>query len=254
MQQIQVQPQFQLCLGKLPTVRCECGCMITKKGISAHRKTAKHSRLMAGFVSPIRLSEHNDIITPLKTASNTRIGLLPQPIQDLIYEYAADRSAKDHFIAALPELFRFKLNLPSNDLWNLSYVKTAQLTFYTDFNQRGHQYSKFEIKFKTDDIITVRKFDSLERLADHIYYGASRRWAANSSYDETDRLGSLIKVMRDGFNFETFDTLHAVSPKNIQTITQGEFNETTHAWDQYTVPYYMQSLMTHHALIRSVVI
>jgi hypothetical protein len=214
--------------------------MIAKKGLKVHMKTNKHMKLMEGYVSPVRLCEHDYIQKPvesveiIKAANKTRIETLPQPIQDMIYEYAADRTGKDNFIMALPELFRFKLNLEDETEWDLSYVKTARLVFYTD---------KFLVEFKTSDIVTVRKFNDLDTLSNHIFNGATRNWAASRNYDETNPFDSMIHAMRRGFDFETFDVLHIINSKNIQIIKQGEFNETTWDWDQYKVPYYMTNLI-----------
>jgi hypothetical protein len=229
--------------------------MIAKKGLKVHMKTKKHEKLMEGYVSPVRLCEHDYIQKPaesveiIKTANKTRIQILPQALQDMIYEFAADRTAKDNFIMALPELFRFKLNLPDETEWDLSYVKTAKLLFFDKYKLDGinhtHQYSKFMIKFKTSDIVTIRKFDSLENLSDHIYYSASRQWAAECIYDETQRYRSMIQVMQRGFRIEGIDVLHIINSKNIQIIKQGEFNETTWDWDQYKVPYYLHYLIGH---------
>ena len=247
-----IQDQTLICDGK---VRCVCGCMIAKKGLKVHMKTNKHMKLMEGYVSPVRLCEHDYIQKPaesveiIKAANKTRIQILPQPLQDMIYEFAADRTAKDNFIMVLPELFRFKLNLPEDTEWDLSYVKTAKLLFFDKYKLDGmnqtHQYSKFMVKFKTSDTVTVRKFDSLENLSDHIYYSASRQWAADCIYDETQRYRSMIQVMQCGFRIEGIDVLHIINSKNIQIIKQGEFNETTWDWDQYKVPYYLHYLIGH---------
>jgi len=237
-----IQDQTLICDGK---VRCVCGCIIAKKGLKVHMKTNKHMKLMEGYLSPVRPCENEEIQKPaesleiIKVVKRTRIEALPQTLQDIIYEFAADRTAKDNFIMALPELFRFKSNLEDEDDWDLSYVKTAKLRF---FDNQPHKYNKFMIAFKTDDVITVRKFSSLEQLADHIYYTATKKWSEDSFYYEHRNMTSLMQC---GWGFEAFDVLHIINSKNIQTIKQGEFNETTWDWDQYKVPYYMYYLIGH---------
>lgn len=238
-----IQDQTLICDGK---VRCVCGCMIAKKGLKVHMKTNKHMKLMEGYLSPVKLCENEEIQKPvesveiIKAANKTRIEALPQTLQDIIYEFAADRTAKDNFIMALPELFRFKLNLEDETEWDLSYVKTAKLRF---FDNQPHKYNKFMIEFKTSDVITVRKFDNLEKLADHIYYTATKKWAAVCCYRDTQKYRSMLGVMQCGFRFESFDILNIVNSKNIQTIKHGEFNETTYEWDHYNIPYYYQHLI-----------
>lgn len=235
-----IQDQTLICDGK---VRCVCGCIIAKKGLKVHMQTNKHMNLMEGYLSPVRPCENEEIQKPaksveiIKATNQTRIEALPQPVQDMIYEYAADRTAKDNFIMALPELFRFKLNLENENEWDLSYVKTAKLRF---FDNQPHKYNKFMIEFKTSDVVTVRKFSSLEQLADHIYCTATKKWAKISSYYEHR---NMVSLMQRGWVFEAFDLLHIINSKNIQTIKQGDFNDTTYEWDQYKVPYYYQHLI-----------
>jgi hypothetical protein len=224
-----------LCDGKLPKMLCECGRMVTRKNISTHRKRPVHTKLMHQYISGLdnrRLDPTEEVsvnaLEVAKVINKSKIRFLPQPIQDLIYEYAADMTAKNQFIKAMPQLFQYS-SKPS-------LQKEMKFKF-----SRGH----FQVMYPDGFQFAVTPINSLEALSDHVYKYARRWWAHETEYDVNDKMGSLRRILRSTFNLPTVDTLHIITAQTFQLI---HFMGALDGDDDYIprsiVPFHLRYLVT----------
>lgn len=197
-----------LCNGKLPTMLCECGRIVTRKNISTHRKRPIHNNLMQTYISGLdhRIEDLEkevpvDALQVAKVVNKSKIRFLPNPIQDLIYEYAADMTAKNQFIKAVPQLFQYS-RLPSNQ-------KQLVFSFYK---------TCFSVNYPDGENFLITPINGLEELSDHVYKYAKRWWVQQTEYDVNDKMGSLLKILRSTFTLPRGDGLDVLSSKSFQLV------------------------------------
>ena len=214
--QINSEQEIILCDGKLPTMVCECGRIVTRKNISTHRKRPIHHNLMQTYISGLdhRVDDADEelpvnALEVAKVLNKSKISLLPQPVQDLIYEFAADMTAKNQFIKAVPQLFKYS-NQPS-------IQKNLVFTFYK------HQFS---IYYPDGYNFLITPINGLEELSEHVYKYAKRWWVHQTEYDVNDKMGSLFKILPSTFTFPRGDVLDVLTAKSFQLVyLNGMFND-----------------------------
>jgi len=180
-------------------VTCECGCSVTYTNLARHRKTPKHMELMLQCnvcYPPERVAEIPETteqkVAVIKMLKKSPIDTLPQPIQDMIYEYAADTKAKDNFITAFPELMR----LATKYAGGFRNALSATIQFYNN--------DSFLIRYKDDSYSRITQFKGLDDLREYIYKHSSKRWLHLSKYTH----GDIITAITYGHRNDLFDTIH----------------------------------------------
>jgi len=179
-------------------VPCECGCLITYTNLARHRRTPKHMELMLQcnvceapeLVEEIIETPKQKVET-IKTLKKSPIDKLPQDVQLMIFEYAADTKPKDNFIKAFPELMR----LANNYIGGFKNALSAKLKFY-----KNDQYS---IRYKDGNTSVITEFYGLDELRKYIFKHSSKRWLHLSKYTNSD----IITAITYGYRNKLFDSI-----------------------------------------------
>jgi hypothetical protein len=224
-----------LCDGKLPKMLCACGRSVTRKNISTHRKTPIHKKLMQQYISGLdnrRLDPTEEMpvnaLEVAKVVNKSKIRFLPQPIQDHIYEYAADMTAKNQFVKAMPQLFQY------------SSQPSLQKEMKFKFSKRH-----FQVMHPEGFQFAVTPINGLEALSDHVYKYARRWWAHRTEYDVNDKLGSLLRILRSSYDLPTVDTLHIITAQTFQLIHFiGDFDDEEDNIPRSIVPFHLRYLVS----------
>jgi hypothetical protein len=168
-----------------------------------------------------------DALEVAKVMNKSKIRFLPQPTQDIIYEYAADMTAKNQFIKGLAALFRYS-DQPS-------HFKEIRLKFsknhFQVINPDGFQY-------------IVTHINNLEALSDHVYKYARRWWVNLTEYDVNDKMGSLRRILRSTYKLPTVDTIHFLTAKSCQLLNYMGQLEGDDFLERDIVPFHLRYLVT----------
>lgn len=194
-------------------IQCTCGCLITRHNIARHLKTRKHYRRSEYIkttdttkvdLPPLEVipelsgAQRIETLTVLK---KTPIDNLPIELQDIIYEYAQDRTIKDNFIKILPQLM---MSTPYQS------AKRAKITIY--------DHDRFEIIYECGMRILTTSFRGVEDVVTYakrhetagtIYALAMRELAADRFFD---------CLAAYSFAFDTFDMLNVIRENEIHLV------------------------------------
>jgi len=229
-------PPIQICDGSLPKMLCECGRTVTRKNISTHRKTAIHKTCMEAHISgpgdrkwdtvpevPVNALEVAQIL------NKSKIRFLPQPIQDAIYEYAADRTAKDQFIKCVPALSAYSMQP--------THIKEVKFRFHK---------THFQVMLPNGFQYLITPISSVKGLSDYVYKHARRWWANETEYDVNDKIGSLRRILRSTYGLPNVDTLHIITGQTFHLLNyMGQLDEDEFI-EREIVPIHLRYLVSSY--------
>jgi hypothetical protein len=164
----------------------------------------------------------------IKTLKKSPIELLPQVIQNMIYEYAADTNPKDNFIRVFPEIMSLAMNYEGGFRNALSakvkFYKDGYMIRYKDEdgmaeNMAAIGYTNY---IPNGDTARVTEFATDEDLHEYLLKHSNKRWIYRTKFPQID----LVTAMTYGYHNNIYDRaiISTDTRKKHKLVLYGDHN------------------------------